>query len=281
MYNAIKNLIGTTLVAALMAACSSTDPDKEAAQQLLEEATLQIEAGNALQALALMDTIDQKYASQVEVRRHVMGLRPKAIGQVAVSRMASADSMLAVTQLEINELQGQFKHVSGDDLEGYYIVADAPQNFINTTGIQPRVNDANNMFYIVAQTGGKKIAIRKVALKSGNGDFESQAIPAESARVVIIEGSELATFLPEEVNELGEWAAQNASAITGAVILGDKGQLPVKLTAAQAKAIGTAWRYATALQRHKQAAILREKLDRQLQIARDQAAQYTTPDTEE
>lgn len=281
MYSAIKR-IGTALaIAAMMASCSQADPDKKAAQELLAEATRLMGEGNAEQALALMDTIDTKYASQVDVRREALGLRPRAIEQVTMRQISVADSLLAATQIEINELQGAFTHVSGDDLEGYYIVSGAKGGFINSTGIEPRVNDANHMFYIVAQISGKTIGINQIILSGADGSMASQTIPASSARVAAIEGSELASFLPEEVNDLGQWAAEHSGSISKATVAGTKGKQEVKLSADQAAAIGKAWRYASAMQRHRQAALLREKLDRRLQVARDQAAQHAPEATDE
>lgn len=270
MWNASKTMIAMALVA--LASCSGDDPDKKAAQELLDEITLDMEAGRAEHALELMDTLNTKYGSQIELRKQAMAMRPAAIEAVTIGRIQSADSIIAVSTLEIEALKDLFEHVPGDDLEGYYIVKDAKGNFLGApAAVEPRVNDDNMMFYIVAQTRTRNGHISQVVLNTATEQCESEAIPAGSARVVDLEGSEMATFLPEEVDALGAWAAEHADQIKGAMIYTASGHKAVALTPAQARAFGTAWKYANAKQRNRQARILREKLDRQLQMARDYA----------
>ena len=271
MCNANKYLIGAFALA--LAACSADDPDKKAAAELVDEITLDLQAGRAAHALELMDTLNTKYASQIEARKQAMALRPAAIEAVTIEQIQHADSLIAVSSVEVSNLEGLFAHVPGDDLEGYYLVKDAKQNFLGSpASVEPRVNDDNMMFYIVAQAKGKNLGISRVVLFTSTEQCQSQAIPAGSPRVVDLEGAELASFLPEEVDDLGAWAAEHEADIKGAMIYCASGHKKVALTPAQARAFATAWRYANAKQRQRQGAMLREKLDRQLQVARDQAA---------
>lgn len=226
-----------------------------------------------MEAMALMDSVDKLYPSQIEARRKVTAMRPKAIEQASILQIAKADSIIAATTIQLAELEPKMKHIDGGDLDGYYVADGATKGaFMNTTGIQARVNDHDFGFYIVAQTRGKKPGISQVAVNTATAECQSQAIPAGSARVVDIEGSELATFLAEEVAELGAWCADNAADIKGAMIFGSKGNQRVALTPAQAQALATAWQFSSAKTRHINALMLREKLDRQLQVARDQIA---------
>lgn len=273
MYNALSKTLAAAALAALAGACSSQDPEKKAADELVGRIEIEIQASRPMQAMALMDSVDKLYPSQIEARRKVTALRPKAIEQASIQQIAKADSIIAATQLLLAELEPKMKHIDGGDLDGYYVADGAGKGaFMNATGIQARVNDDNFTFYIVAQTRGKKIGINQIALNTASDESQSQPIPAGSARVVEIEGSELATFLAEEVADLGAWAADNAGAIKGAMIFGSKGNQRVALTPAQAQAIANAWQFSNAKMRHINALMLREKLDRQLQVARDQIA---------
>lgn len=251
--------------------CSDKNPEEALAKDYMLQVTNAIDGGDYTIALAWMDSIDQRCPTQVDLRKEVTGLRAKAIEQVTLQQIASADSMIAVSQLSIERFQPLMKHISGGDLEGYYVVANAyDPGFINKTGIEPRVNDADFNFYIVAQNKGKQIGISSITLNGNNGNATSEPMPANSARLQVVEGGELASFLPEEVAELGAWTQDNH--VTSASINGKKGNIPVKLSDKQAAAFGTAWAFSNAMLRNRQAKIIREKLERQLQIARDHIA---------
>lgn len=257
-----------------LTACKKVDPNQIAAQDLYERATAAYEKGDAMLAKSLLDSIDQKYNEQLEVRRLATTLRPKAIEKMTIQQIAATDSMLAQASLDAAALEPLMKHIPGGELEGYYVVADAYNpSFINTTGIEGRVNDDNLLYYMVAQNRGKAIGINAIQLTADGGQCRSELIPAGSPRVDIVEGGEIATFLAEEVDALGQWASENT--VKGATIVGAKGNAKVKLSEKQAAALGTAWKYANAKNRERQARIVREKLERQLQIARDQIAKTT------
>lgn len=272
MYNAIKYLAIAAVAASALASCSG-DEDKERVEGLLVEINQSLEAGDYANALALMDTIDQRYPSQIEARRQVTALRPRGIEKETLAMMAAADSAIAFAQADLQGLEPKMKHIPGDELEGYYVAADAYNpSFINTTGVEARVNDADFTYYIVAQTIGRRQGITAVELKSAAGaTAQSDAIPAGSERRFEIEGSESAVFIPEEVDRLGEWA-QAAGQIASARIVTAKGGVDVKLKGGQQSGFATAWQYADARRRLYDATNRRAMLERRLQIARDQIA---------
>lgn len=268
------------LAAAAMTACSEKDPDREAAQAFADRAKECLDRNDAIAALALMDSVDILYPQQIEVRRYVTSLRPLAMQQAAIANISVADSLICDAQMQIEELTPLLKHISGGELEGYYVVANAyDAEFTNKTGFEARINDHDFNYYIVANNQGKQIGINQVSLFTDQSDFSSQAIPDGSARSMAVEGTEIASFLPEEVYDLGQWAAVNASDIKGGMLYGKNGNVKVSFKPAQAQAIGTAWKYARAKQSLRSAMMLREKLDRQLQIARDHEANHPVEET--
>lgn len=277
MCNAVNKYAIMALSAIAIVSCSKENPDKKAAEGLLTQIESQIEIGNYQQAMQLMDSVDHAYRDQIDVRKKVTALRPKAIEAVTLEQISSTDSIIAFSQAEIDRLTPLMKHIGDDDLkEGKYVVADTYNaNIMNSTTIEPRVNDYDYSFYIVANCYGKKIGINQISLSTSDGEFASEPIPASSARRMEVETSEIATFLPEEVANIGEWAAENYSKITGATIIGSKDNLKVKLTPQQAAAFATAWNFSRENQKLKNAVALRIKLDRQLQVARDQIANTT------
>jgi len=271
MSNAVNKTVLALLAAASIASCSTENPQKKEAEQLLAQINNEYAAGNYTQALALMDTLDTRYHDQLEARREVTAIRPKAIEKATIERIAEADNLIAAATAEIDSLSPMMRHISGDDLDGYYVVAEAyDPTFINRNGIEPRVNDADFRYYVVAQSKSKKIGLNQVALNSTSEQVQTPVIPETSERVISLEGSEMASFLPEESDTLGRWAAGHI--VSGATLMGSKSHVAVKLSQKQAGAFATAWRFANAKQRLRSALILREKLDRQLQTARDHIA---------
>ena len=280
MLNVVKTnllILSVAIASCFAVGCSSTDNEKkDKAKQLIEDIKLNIDKGNAAIALALMDTIDSVYSDQIEERKIVKALRPKAIELSTIEQIAHTDSMIALAQMELTQLTPQMKHIDGNGLEGYYVVSNAyDPNFIKSSKFEARVNDSNNMFYIVAIVNGRSIGINQVGLNSTDGECRSAQINSRANQGGVIEGSELASFMPEEVDTLGRWAYDNMGSIKTGVIYGNKGNVKFNITPNQAKAIGTAWRFANQKAQERNALIHREKLDRMLQIARDQAANAT------
>lgn len=267
--------------AMLVCSCSSTDPDAQAAQQRLSVAKELMDKGQFTQALAELDSVDALYPAQIDVRHQVAALRPHAIAHLTEQRIQSADSLIAATQQELASLEDEFTHVDGGGLEGYYLPkGETAAGFTNTTAIQPRVNDSDFRFYIVASNTRGPVGISRLVLTVDGHEVASGAIPAGNDRSSRLEGSEIASFLPEEVDSLGACVYDARGSISAATLEGAKGKVKVTVTPRQAKGIATAWRYGTLKQSLRSALILREKLDRQLQIARDQVAN-SDPDPDE
>lgn len=262
-----------------LAGCSQKNSDEEAARALMAQAEANINDNRPARAIELLDSLNRAYPAETEVRREAMSLRPKAMEMITIQQIASTDSILLAAQAEIDRLSPEFKHIPGDDLEGYYVYAKAYNpNFVNAAqAVEPRVNDANFMFYIAAQNRGKATGLNSIAITDRSGaTCRSEAIPASSARLVNIEGAEMASFLPEEVDSLGHWCAERPQDLASVTLSGPKGSVNIKLNASQAEAFAAAYRFATAHQRRASGAIVREKLDRQLQLTREQQARTTT-----
>lgn len=282
MCNVYKSCIPIIFAAALaLAACGSDNSDEQAAARELAAADSMISNGAYASALSALDSIEVHYPKNIDVRRHVHDLRPRAIERYTIEQIQRADSLIAATQEEIAGLENEFTHVSGGDLEGYCLHKSyKAQAFTNTTGVQPRVNDADYRFYLVASNNGSKLNIRRLAYVISGKEYISEAIPAGSERSTALEGGELATFLPEEVDSVGKISFESTAPVTEIVLIGDNGRRKVKVSPSQAEGLVKSWRYGNQKNQLRSALILREKLDRQLQTARDQIANRATDDAE-
>ncbi len=93
-----------------------------------------------------------------------------------------------------------------------------------------------------------------------------------SDRVAKVEGMELMSLSQEEFAPLAEWLATHQGAQLSLSLVGAKGSKDIKITADQASMLLAAWQYSRACQELVEAQIERERLERQLKIARDQLA---------
>lgn len=271
MCNAISKSLAITACALVLASCGGND-DKEKAEALLQEAQQELAAGNTEQALVLMDSLDSAYPAEIDTRKKLLALRPQAMEAKLVQQMQDADSIRAYAQAELDKITPLMRHVPGNaPIDGHYVVANASKgDFMAKTTFEPRVDDDNYLFFIVANNAGRPIGISRVELVSPDGRCVSEAINPDL--VLTVEGKEGARFSPESVAALGQWASEQPT-ITGGSILASNGkQVNVKFSKAEAETFATAWRFATLSRKVKDSTALYLKLNNQLQVARDQRA---------
>lgn len=70
--------------------------------------------------------------------------------------------------------------------------------------------------------------------------------------------------------EIGIWCSEHPGSTATLTLVGKAGQAEKPLTAAQVDAIAKAWQFSQVAYKLKRAKMLREKLERQLVITRDQ-----------
>ena len=174
-------------MASVMVSCGADKSEEKAAERELASADSLISQGEYNQALICLDSIEAHYPKIIDVRRRVHDLRPVAVEKLTITQIQSADSLIAAAQQALSELEGGFKHISGDGLEGYFLPKSFDEKgFTNTTGVQPRVNDTDGLFYIVASNVGSTLKINQVAFIVGGKEISSEIIPSTSERSSVI-----------------------------------------------------------------------------------------------
>lgn len=277
MYNAVNKTLVSLLTSMVMlvavgALTSCSNADKENAQALLTQTEQQIEQKNYRDAIILLDTLNSRYPAQTQLRREGLRLRAVAMEGIAIDSIEAADRDLAVATLRLDSIRPLFKHITSSvGLDGYFIPQEATDQVMTSTGISPRVSE-KGYFYLVANVQGKAIGLKAVSFVDGAGEITSSEISA--SRVVSVEGSETASFNPEDLEGVGEWLAQHSSA-TKCVLKGSKSNVNVKLTAKERNQLVACYQFACALQSQRLASIHREKYERMLATARDQLANLT------
>ena len=264
MYNAACKMVLGVAVAGLMFSCGPSAQERHAAE-LLGEAQAKYDLKDYHASMTALDSLDARCAEVLDVRRKGMELRARNMEALTMVEIPRIDSMRCVAQLAVDSLAPHFVEITNNvGLESYYVPKGSEKEFGNVSGIQPRVSQ-EGLFYIAANVQGRRIGLRTL-------DFGGAATKALAPdRVIEVEGSEIASYLPEDVEDVATWVLATSGPLSLDMV-GEKGKVSVKIPAAGADRIRTAVHYADARQALRTANIRREQLERRLQIARDQAA---------
>ena len=117
MLNAFcKSMLAGSLSIMILSGCSD---NSKAARELLSQAESMAVSGDYPGALALLDSVDSRYAAEVEVRRDAMSLRPRIMEMLTLKELSTADSMIVQLTIEADAVKDVMAFVE-DSFEGYY-----------------------------------------------------------------------------------------------------------------------------------------------------------------
>ncbi len=261
-------ITASALAAALMlGACGKDDSEQKAAAALDAKIDSAINVQNYEEAIALIDSLNKAYPLQVEIRRGTIAKRAEAMEGWSQKRIPELDCKIANCEEALASLEQKFKLVKpANSLAGYYVSKTDTKDFASCACVQARVNtgiDAQDTPWTLAVNAGRDIALNKVVISLADGSNFAIDVPVSDGT--------MASVAPERVNELGKYLSENPQTAT-ATVSGGKGSVNIKLSAADCEAISAAWLFAAQNDSLRSALIERERLERQLQIARDQKA---------
>jgi len=277
MWNAtIRPLLLAAAASLLLASCS--DKDRKGAEELMARSEAEVSGGNYSGALVLLDTLNQRYPAQTEVRRQALRIRAKAMEGLVSDSISDVSRALAESTVAVEQWKGKFRHVeSSVGLDGYYIPECASQKVMTATGIEPRVSE-KVLFYIVANVQ-KNIGLRSMTFTDGASSISSSEI--SPARVVTVEGCQTASFNPEDLEGVGLWFVNHSGKGLKVIFHGSKGNATAAVDARLRDNIVACYQYSTALRAFELASIKREKFERMLAAARDQLANLPAEESAE
>ncbi|MDE5656217.1 MAG: hypothetical protein K2I19_03985 [Muribaculaceae bacterium] len=262
-------LLAASLLA--LASCGgNADKADEAGRELFEQASKALDDNNYEQARLLLDSLDSSCKESVALRREAMPLRAKAIEGLSMQLIPQADEAIANAMMQIDRL-GKEMADAGDKSDPYVVPKAWPKRGdIKAEGVEPRV-DRKGFFRLIVKSPGKVIDLNSVEL-SGADNSSVSTTPLPSDRVAKVEGMELMSLSQEEFAPVAEWLATHQGAQLSLSLVGAKGRKDIKITADQASMLLAAWQYSRACQELVEIQVERERLERQLKIARDQLA---------
>lgn len=276
--------VGSCLIA-LMCACGGKQENPQA-RELLDNANAAFEQQDYALATTLLDSLQKTFPSELGIQRESMALRPKVIEQTAVVQMQQLDSLDAADTSTLTSLKPALKWIKTPGMiEGYWIDAKAYNpNFMNTTGIEARVNEIGQFYIVSSVNPAGSLKHTSITLKTASGSATTQTVPYDGESNYRIGGGEVITFSPEQSDTIGAAALHAVStnpSVSGTLIFnGAKTNKSIRLTAAQTAAIANAYRYSSAVIRARDNQVQRQKLNRTIEIARQQAVKASATPTE-
>ncbi len=265
MLNAASKFFIAALAVASLISCGNSN--KEEANQLCQAAEQEVKAGRYEGAIMLLDTLDNKYASEVEVRRSAMKFRAMAVEGLTLRRITAVDDTLAYLKSISDQFDQNFDYVEnpGKGLGGNYVIKALAKG---KSELLPRVND-EGYFTLSVKVEGKPIGFSYITFIDGSQSVTTT--PIQSSRLVKVENTEMTVLQQEDVTEAAQWLATHPET-NQYELCGVDGTLKRKLSPELRNAIVETCRFAEAKQAYRLSLIEREKLERRLQLCRDQLA---------
>lgn len=266
MYNVYRHiaLAACAIAAISLSSCGgSTDNKGSEAQVAFDEAQREYDNGDARQCIALLDSLDSKYAKDMDVMKQSMGLRPKALLQIAVEDIAAADSIINANKERIDSLRPMMTHIDVPGTEGYSVcnsMVDA--NFMNKTGVSARVSEIGEFYLVSSVNPAGGLKHWSVSAVVGDKIATTDTVACDGALNFRVNNSEVITFTPAGSKEIGELVASNEGLPVKILFNGQNGgSKSITLNAKLINGIATAYRYAKAVNDMRDATINRERLN--------------------
>lgn len=273
---ATKNFIAMAIATVVLSSCGEKESTRNA-KMLLAEVQTAFSAKEYDKAIALIDSVSKAYPEETSIRREAMKLRPGATEGLTISRLSHADSLTATLQSRHDSIARLMVKVDNPEfVEGYWVASQGRnQTPMSADVIEGRVT-GNGEFYMISSLNPSSLHHHSFSLTSNNGESVSTAVvPYDGEMNYRINGGEVVTYMADGCKEIGPFAVSHRREPLAVTFHGD-GNKKVRLTPAQASGLATAWEFAQTLAEFRHWSIERERLNRQLAIARDQKARLAT-----
>lgn len=269
MCNATTKFITALLTAAALTACG--DNKSESAQNVFDAASALLEQGNPAGAITMLDSLDNAYSSETALRRRGMHLRALAQEKLTVAQLSETDSLLSCLTAEAQLLSSSLQKVD-NVIEPYFI---ASGSSLAPTGLQARMAP-DGVVYIVSSLSGHPVRHTTVTATADGRSASTTAVAYDGERSTREGGVETVHFVGAECDSLVKFITSAQSPVT--VTWQGAKSFSRPLTAKEQQAIATVGTYAASMTAIKIASLEHQRLEKQLELARAQAAR-TFPDS--
>lgn len=286
MYNAvIKSIIPAIVAVALcLGGCTSKSAERIEAEKLIASADSALKAQNYDEAIAILDTLKSKCPTEIDIQRQGMHLRPQAIEGQTIKELQTTDSLRAYYEYLTDSLKQYFTLVHnpelGNDYDYYIIKERKGDNMFNRTGLEARIEPSGELRLISSLVGHPAVKHTKLVLSSKRSgtQAETSEVAYDGERNYRSGNTEMITFIGTECDTLGQYLISGAPNDVTLTFRGAKAYT-MPLTSSDRKSLELSYKFAQATAMHRKQLLKLDYLNKQLMIARDQAAR-TSKDPE-
>ncbi|MDE6513293.1 MAG: hypothetical protein K2L05_03795 [Muribaculaceae bacterium] len=265
------------LCAALtLGACSGSDPDKEAANAMVAEASTALDRGDYAQAEALLDSLSATYPKQIEAGRAALALRPRVMERKTEQEIADLQAEMLAASAYVDSISGLFNSVpaSDDVFEPYMIHKDVPANWRDRNTAVARLTPAGE-FYMISSLAGNSTRHTSIRLSARGTSAESGVVKNDPEDRL---SRESLRFPAAKADTLGVYAVAIDGSAATLTFAGGKKAPTANLSAKEVHAIADTYRLSQAMGVISAGNRRLEQLKAKLQLARDQAARTNVED---
>lgn len=276
MYNATEKILIAATSVLMLTSCG--DAKKEKAQAYIAEAKEQFEMRNYDGALATLDSLDINCASEVEQRREAIRLRPAIMEGKLLREIEAADSVIAGLMAKTDQMKGDLEYVK-DSFEGYYTAKELVGKIpAEKSGLYAKMSPDGMLTVISSST--RKALSTGVTLSANGESASTPAVANDGERNDRSRGVEIITFMPNECDTLGAFAAKYADSPITLTFNGAQ-SYSMPLDAVQAKSLAKVYAASVVGSKLRNAQLQKNKFEQQLQVARSQMARKFEPESTE
>lgn len=255
----------------VLAACSSNDEEKIAADSLVAEASAALSRGDYAAAEAKLDSVSSLYPKQIGAGRAALALRPRVMERKTEQEIVDLQTVMQYSGAYVDSISRYFNTVgrSEDVLEPYLIHKDVPANWRDKNTAISRLSPSGE-FYVISSLAGNSAHHTSLTLSRDGVSVTSGTIPYDDEDRL---SRESVRFPSAAADTLGVFAVQMDG--RGPVTLtftGGKKAPTATLSAKEVHAMADTYRMGSALRTISSGAKRLEQLKAKLQLARDQAA---------
>ncbi|MBD5267141.1 MAG: hypothetical protein HDS41_02975 [Bacteroides sp.] len=273
MYKGASKFIALSTI--LFAACGGGSEANEA-DSLVTRADSAVAAGNYTLATELLDTLKSRYPTEIKALREGMNIRARANEGLIKDELQTTDSLEAVCSYRIDSLSQYFTLVNNPELvEGYYVIKEyATSSLFDRSGLEARITP-EGQFYMISSLAGSPVKHTSVTVTVGGESASSSSVAYDGDRNYRSGNTEMITFISSECDSIGKLLSKYQGKPVRITFTGAR-STSMQLPQNDAKSIALAYNYSEAITTSRKLAAKKELLDKQLILARDQAARTST-----
>lgn len=249
----------------------------ESAETLLTQAESALTSGDYRSALSLTDSIQRAYPTDAEARRAANHLHAKAMMALTQAELAANDSLLLDLQDTTDRFQNSVRTIGVDGSESYTVASsDKEYSRLGTfDGLHARLSPDGQLMLV--SSSAAPIGHTYIIIKSGNEEIVSTPVPADGELNRRERSGEIVHHTGTMADSIARFIAAHDQTPVELRLEGGKASKGITLSPDMIRSISTLSQYRDTYRKLQLLILQRERLSRQLDVARNQVAR-TSPD---